>query len=233
MPTKIEWCDKTINPLGYGCYGTGTKEKPEVCPYCYAYKIARRNMRGCKLCKQFIPHPHYEQLDKLKQWKNGKSIFVQSMGDLFHDEISDEWIDDILLASRLNPQHRYLFLTKNPKRYIDLHGKGILPKSDNMWFGSTTVIDTAPAFYSVNHNTFVSIEPIMSEFETGGKAYGNGNIDWVIVGCETGNRKGKVIPKREWIENIVESCREHNVPVFIKNNLANIWGEPLIQEFPW
>ena len=59
------------------------------------------------------------------------------------------------------------------------------------------------------------------------------NPNWIIVGAETGNHKGKVIPKREWIENIVSECRKQKVPVFLKNSLKEIWGEPLIQEYPW
>jgi protein gp37 len=55
----------------------------------------------------------------------------------------------------------------------------------------------------------------------------------VIVGAETGNRKGKVIPKREWVEAIVNECRKNKIPVFLKNSLAPVWGEPLIQEYPW
>lgn len=59
------------------------------------------------------------------------------------------------------------------------------------------------------------------------------DIDWVIVGAETGNRKEKVIPEREWIQNIVNQCRAAGVPVFLKSSLKDIWGEPLIQEYPW
>lgn len=59
------------------------------------------------------------------------------------------------------------------------------------------------------------------------------SIDWVIIGAETGNRKEKVIPQREWIESIVNECRAAGVPVFMKSSLADIWGAPLIQEFPW
>jgi protein gp37 len=58
-------------------------------------------------------------------------------------------------------------------------------------------------------------------------------IDWAIIGAETGNRKEKVIPKREWIESIVVECRKANVPVFMKSNLRDVWGDDLIQEYPW
>jgi hypothetical protein len=56
---------------------------------------------------------------------------------------------------------------------------------------------------------------------------------WIVIGAETGNRKGRVIPKREWIEAIVNECRKNNIPVFLKNNLAPVWGDSLIQEYPW
>ena len=63
--------------------------------------------------------------------------------------------------------------------------------------------------------------------------FGKGDADWVIVGAET--RNGKIInpPKREWIEDIVKKCKAKKVPVFMKNNLQDIWQEPLPQEFPW
>lgn len=57
-------------------------------------------------------------------------------------------------------------------------------------------------------------------------------MHWVIVGTETGRRRDKVIPKREWIEGIINECRKNGTPVFMKSSLAEIWGEPLIQEFP-
>lgn len=56
--------------------------------------------------------------------------------------------------------------------------------------------------------------------------------DWVIIGAETGRRKDKVIPKREWIDDIVNECRKADIRVFMKSSLSEIWGEPLIQEFP-
>jgi protein gp37 len=226
MPTKIEWCAETINPLGHGCYGTGTKENPKICSYCYAYKLARRNIRGCDLCKQFIPHTHFEQLEKLQQWKKGKTIFVQSMGDLFGDWVSDELIQEVFNACEKAPQHRYLFLTKNPERYTQLK-----IFQNKIWLGTTVTNKHTPFFWSDLHNTFLSIEPIQDDFE---KMYRSDKfVDWVIVGQESGTRKDRVIPKRKWIENIIEACRKQNVPVFLKNNLADIWQEPLIQDYPW
>lgn len=58
------------------------------------------------------------------------------------------------------------------------------------------------------------------------------HVRWVIVGAETGNKKDKILPDKKWIEHIVQQCRENHIPVFLKESLADIWQEPLIQEFP-
>ncbi|HEY8400879.1 MAG TPA: DUF5131 family protein [Cytophagaceae bacterium] len=77
----------------------------------------------------------------------------------------------------------------------------------------------------------VSIEPLLDEIV--GIAIENLKyFDWVIIGAETGNRKGKVIPKREWVENIVSECKQYGIPVFMKNSLRDIMGSDFIQELP-
>lgn len=233
MPTKIDWCDETINPLGHGCYGPGgTSVNPKICPYCYAYKLAKRGMRGCELCKKFIPHTHFEQLEKLKGWKTPRNIFVQSMGDLFHDEIPDHWIQEVFKACEAAPQHNYLFLTKNPIGY----SRGFYVDYNIAWFGtSVTCQDDIKKpiildWCSPSKNKYLSIEPILGQiiFDSGII----GRMKWVIVGAETGNRKGKVIPQREWIDSIVEQCKAANVPVFMKESLRELMGDDFIQEFP-
>jgi protein gp37 len=101
----------------------------------------------------------------------------------------------------------------------------------NFWFGTSINCDEDGMLFNDTGRTFLSIEPIMSNFEQG--ANGFFGVNWVIVGAETGNRKNKVIPKKEWIENIVSSCRKNEIPVFLKNSLKDIWGDDLIQEFPF
>ena len=102
-----------------------------------------------------------------------------------------------------------------------------------MWYG-TTVTDPDTEYMGQDghyeFHTFLSVEPILADFgELREKSY---IPEWIIVGAETGSRKDKVIPRREWIENIVEQCRKYNIPVFMKPSLTDIWGEELIQEFP-
>lgn len=99
-----------------------------------------------------------------------------------------------------------------------------------MWYGTTITKPGEESFWSQNRNTFVSIEPILARFTN--MEENLCDLSWVIIGAETGRRKGKIVPEREWIEDIVNECKEKNIPVFMKFSLADIWGEPLIQEFP-
>lgn len=98
---------------------------------------------------------------------------------------------------------------------------------EDMWYGWSETKDVRHKLFSMpkDTNTFVSVEPLLEPVRPSLQ-------DWIIVGAETGRRKGRVIPEREWIEQIVEDCREWDIPLFMKSSLADIWGEPLIQEFP-
>jgi len=245
--TKIEWCDMTWNPVTgclHGCY------------YCYAIKQVRRFKRGYKevFCNGNIhsidapettttkkgkivkaPYPfgfeptfHRHRLDEPKHIKKPQNIFVCDMADLFGDFIPNEWIRTVFKACEAAPQHRYLFLTKNPKRYEKFINS---PMPNNMWFGFSQTKDEYIGFdTNPNWNVFVSMEPLLCDLSK--KALPQG-VDWVIIGAETGNQKGKIIPERCWIENIIKLCKLHCIPVFMKDSLAPIWGEPLIREYPW
>lgn len=129
-------------------------------------------------------------------------------------------------------QRRYLFLTKNPKRYVDLYGNGILRVRDSFWYGSTITGANEPFFFSRmpddNPHTFCSIEPIIEPVGTMQEM-----PDWVIVGAETGNRKGKVAPCKEWIDEIAAECKRRGKPLFMKDSLHDLMGDDFKQEFPW
>ena len=237
--TKIDWCDSTWNPVT-GCL--------RGCEYCYARGIANRF--GCHAAPNdkvsvvihpwedsetgrklpypydFLPTFHKYRLNEY-EGKKGRNIFVCSMADLFGEWVPDDWIEEVFNACDRAPQHNYLFLTKNPWRYEELAQKNKLPKRANMWYGYSITGggEDEKAWYRNGYNIFNSIEPILDEVEL--------FFDkWVIIGAETGRRKDKVVPKRKWIEDIVNECRKSNVPVFMKSSLAEIWGESLIQEFP-
>ena len=168
----------------------------------------------------------------------------------------DEWIEQVFEACEAAPQHRYLFLTKNParlckmaraykiRRWNEKHeGKPhpqteeyaqtlSLPCHDNWWFGSTMDSKNSRRFQGDNHfNTFTSIEPLREFMDVGLDSFGSDK--WVIIGAETGNRKGKIIPKREWVENIVEAAQITGMKVFMKESLRGLMGDDFRQEFPW
>ncbi len=125
------------------------------------------------------------------------------------------------------PQHRYLFLTKNPKRYGELAKAGKLPQKDNMWYGYSATKNGYDFWFDSQYNCFVSVEPILGNV-------GIVDTDWVIIGAETGNRKNKVTPQKEWITEIVENCNSNGIPVFMKDGLLPIVGEEnMRREFPW
>lgn len=238
--TKIDWCDSTWNPVTGCLHG---------CQYCYARGIAHRfgkdlpdwsdfacKNKGLHLLDNKIdatPYPfgfeptlHCYRLNEYIG-KKGRNIFVCSMADLFGEWVPDSWIEEVFTACGKAPQHNYLFLTKNPKRYIELINKTnfFVKTKSNMWFGYTYTSKDCDQWWNPNYNIFASVEPILEQINIP-------RCKWLIIGAETGRRKNKVIPKKQWIEEIVYECRKSGIPVFMKSSLADIWGEALIQEFP-
>ncbi len=179
----------------------------------------------------FEPTLHRYRMDILNKLKMGNNILVGAMADIFGKWIPDNWIKDIITICINNFQHNYLFLTKNPERYKILDSAGFLPTDKNLWYGSTLTKPEDKYFTSKVHNTFWSIEPIHAPFRLLKRDSTFPN--WIIVGAETGRRKNKIVPKKEWIENIVEECEKAGIPIFMKNNLLPIMGKKnMRQEIP-
>lgn len=253
IKTKIPYCDSTWN-IVTGCL--------HGCDFCYARRIAERFgikpfgyveptvleepiiLQGKKepYPLGFAPTFHRYRLDEPRRWKKPRTIFVCSMADLFGEWVPDTWIQEVFDACRKAPQHRYLFLTKNPKRFKEIRKNGIeLP--EKCWIGtSATVNADCTANYpsklrhlSDNWDTitqwFVSIEPILERFSKS-SIENIATMDWVIVGAETGNRKEKVVPEKVWIDEIVEQCKESGTPVFMKESLRELMGKDFKQEYP-
>jgi protein gp37 len=234
--SKIEWCDSTWNPV------TGCLHK---CPYCYAKKIAKRfgeHKEGQGIIElhwkrenpypyDFYPTFHKYRLDEPARKTRPRKIFVCSMADLFGDWVPDEWIQEVFETCEKAPQHKYLFLTKNPKRLCELANTDKLPASNNFWYGSTVTSKNSLRYPGrFKDNTFLSIEPLLEPLDAGLGSFGN--VKWIIIGAETGNRKDKIVPKREWVENIVEAASITRIPIFMKNSLKELMGDNFIQEWP-
>ena len=262
--TKIEWCDATWNPVtgcrhdcaycyarrmaqrfaGYdpcysagvtqlenGCFVLGEKERK------YKYHIGNEGKPGRKVVAPypfgFEPTMHRYKLNQPKKWKTPQTLFVCSMADLFGAWVPDDWIMRVFDACCDAPHHRYLFLTKNPRRYCELANAGKLPQKDNFWYGST--LDSMKAMRYPGRfldNTFVSIEPLTERMDVGLGSFGGDQ--WIIIGAETGQRKEKVVPEKEWVDTICAAADLTRAAVFMKDSLIPIVGEEnMRRELPW
>lgn len=184
----------------------------------------------------FYPTFHRYKLEEPQHWKKPRNIFVCSMADLFGDWVPKEWIRVVFVACERAPQHRYLFLTKNPRRYNELY-KYKLPYIYNAMFGYTLDQSHTQEWFERENpphgeDVFVSIEPITEPLNTLSLQH-IAKCGWAIVGAETGNRKGKIIPEKKWVDDIATVCREAGIPLFMKESLRPIMGNDFRQEFPW
>jgi protein gp37 len=168
------------------------------------------------------------------------TILVCGMGDLFGSWIPDEWINAVMQACLIAPQHRYLFLTKNFRRFEDLLDKKIIPPNKpNLFFGHIISTQEDAESYFDWHiirdenaysriKRFAYIELINEKLDFVSK---NFPYDWVIVG-DTG-RKENLSRKRERIKHVLKQTVSPHVPVFMTENIKNIWTHRLFQQFPW
>lgn len=214
--TKIEWTDYSFNPI------TGCKHG---CWYCYARKLAVRGF----IANNFEPTFYPERLKEPWQLKKPSKIFVCSVSDLFAPWTPTEWRDAVLDSIfRCPVKHTFQLLTKNPERIPDIR----FP--DNVWVG-TTVTNENQDWKNIGEILkvkakvrFVSFEPLL------GKLPDNiclGQLQWVIIGKLTGSRKVKL--DTYWVTHILNEASNHDIPVFMKNNLSPPWPkEDLIQKFP-
>ena len=214
--TKIEWCDSTINPV-VGC--------SRNCPYCYAKKINDRFHITPDFSKPvFFP-------ERLKQFgsKKPKSIFINSMSDIAYWDI--EWFNAVGSAINENPQHKYITLSKSVDGYFC--PPHLRPSYVYSGYTATTQhqLDTLQKDYNCMSETgfdFLNIEPILEPISL--EWITDPHIEMVIIGAETGNRKGKVIPEKKWIDDIVEQADRCNIKVFMKDSLREIMGNDFRQD---
>lgn len=211
--TKIEWTEKTWNPI-HGC----TKVS-EACQNCYAEVMARR-LQGNHIKSYENGFKVSRNIDAMKEpyeWKKPTMVFVCSMGDLFHEDVPDTWINPVMRVIEKTPQHTYQILTKRPWRMEEYFLRHPLPK--NVWLGTTCEnsrhYDRIDALRNVRGNNvkFLSCEPMlgaMNDINLDG-------IDWVITGGESGPcaRRTPI----EWFRGLRDACLRWNTPFFFKQ-----WG---------
>lgn len=200
----------------------------------------------------FSPTFHRYRLGKPQSWKKPRNIFVCSMADLFGEWVPDGWIREVIAACDAAPQHRYLFLTKNPARYKEVdkivhwpsfEEMHIEKSKPTMLLGASATNDAQMKSAYDSDADWVSIEPIheplLPEWFVSSIGSDDGQSiefrrwEWVVIGAETGNRKDKIIPKKEWIQEIADVCKMYRTPVFMKESLRELMGDDFRQEFPW
>lgn len=223
--SSIEWTESTWNPV------TGCVKVSPGCKNCYAEKFAER-WRGIK-------GHHYEQgfdlrlwPDRLKlplSWKTPRKIFVNSMSDLFMDGVPDVFIDRVFMTMTEADAHQFQLLTKRPERLVDWSLKRFSPNGksngkpawpDHVWIGVS--IENQNYLHRLDdlrkvpaRIRFVSFEPLLGPIRL--HPHDLAGISWVIVGGESGAQARPM--REEWIDGIMEPCRERNVPFFFKQ-----WG---------
>lgn len=212
-PSKIEWTDQTWNPVT-GC----TKISPG-CKHCYAELLAKRLQRmgapGYEKGFRLTLHP--ARLDAPLKRRKPTAWFVNSMSDLFHEQVPFEFIDRIFETVRATPQHRYQILTKRPERMETYFRE--CPAPPNVWLG-TSVEDRKYGLPRIAilqriHSSirFLSIEPLLEDIG----ALNLTGIAWVIVGGESGPRARPMKP--EWARSVRDQCNHAGVAFFFKQ-----WG---------
>lgn len=218
--TRIDWADYSWNPVTGCMHG---------CDYCYAKRIAER-FNGPD---GFKPAFHEDRLSEPLWVKKPSRIFVCSMADLFGDWVPQDWITRVQNAAYAAPQHQYLFLTKNPKRYHDLLHGNVQP---NWWLGQTvTTKDEAldemvGGLHCAGWHTWISVEPL---FEDVADCIPYRGIDWLVIGAMTGPGSKKRQPDFKWVLDLSSQALQHGVPLFQKQSLSHFWPEgKTIQEYP-
>lgn len=219
--TTIEWTEETWNPV------TGCSKVSAGCANCYVETMARR--------LQAMGAPGYENgfdltllPERLKQPLSKKKptrFFVNSMSDLFHENVPDEFLDDVFAVMRQTPQHTYQILTKRAYRLPQYCGSTTLPA--NIWLG-VTVEDRESGIPRIDHLRkvnaairFLSVEPLLQDL---GRIDLSG-IHWVIVGGESGPNARPMHQK--WVLSIKEQCEKYGCAFFFKQ--WGTWGIDMVK----
>lgn len=227
--TQIEWTDATWNPVA------GCSILSEGCTNCYAMGMARRleamrvekyvglvRRTGERIVWNGTVREDPKALSIPYKWKKPKKIFVNSMSDLFHEQVSDDFILAVWRVMRETPQHNYQILTKRPKRMAKLVTTQVDDVLPNVWLG--TSIENSDVTYRIGNLRdtaaaikFISFEPLIGSV---GDIDLNG-IHWAIIGGESGKDARPI--REEWIDEIHEQCREAGTAFFFKQ--WGTWGK--------
>ncbi|HYL89157.1 MAG TPA: phage Gp37/Gp68 family protein [Burkholderiales bacterium] len=210
--SNIEWTEMTWNPV------TGCTKISQGCKNCYAERMAKRlkAMGSGRYRAGFEVTLHPDLLDVPRRWRQPRSVFVNSMSDLFHEDVPDAYIESVFETMNACPQHTFQVLTKRAGRLATLAPR--LSWAPNVWMGVSVedirVADRIDLLRTVPAKVrFLSLEPLIGPLD----ALRLEGISWVIVGGESGPRARPMKP--EWVNSILRQCRAAGTAFFFKQ-----WG---------
>ncbi len=211
--SSIEWTELTWNPT------TGCDKISAGCKFCYAEVMSKRlQAMGLEKYKGgFKVRLHEDELQRPYKWRKPRMVFVNSMSDLFHEDIPLEFIQKVFKVMNNNPKHTFQVLTKRAERLEEL--SALLTWTENIWMGVS--VENQKTTFRINHLQktstcikFLSLEPLLETLPNLNLL----DIDWVIVGGESG--KGNIRPMQEdWAIDLKNQCESQNIAFFFKQ-----WG---------
>ena len=212
LKSSIEWTESTWNPI------TGCNKISPGCKFCYAERMAKRlkAMGSANYENGFNLALHDHVVELPLTWKKPQTIFVNSMSDLFHKNVPPEFVQRIFEVMNKAYWHKFQVLTKRSDILLKYNSK--LNWTENIWMGVSVENDKYTNRIDHLRNTdaktkFLSIEPLIGPINKLNLT----NIDWVIVGGESG--PGARPMKEEWVIKINDECKNAKVPFFFKQ-----WG---------
>lgn len=210
--SSIEWTEETWNPV------TGCDKVSPGCDNCYAERLAIRlqAMGSPRYQNGFRLTLHHDKLEEPLRWRRPRLVFVNSMSDLFHPEVPEDFIHRALEVMAQAEAHTFQILSKRPQRAVGLLDGQRLPP--NVWLGTSIETDryTFRADYLRKIDTavrFLSCEPLLGPLPSLDLT----DIGWVIVGGESGPNHRPI--EAEWVRDIRDRCLALGVPFFFKQ-----WG---------
>ena len=218
--TKIEYLDFTWSPL-VGCSGEGCAVRKK----CWAMYQAKRRKKKCLACYKFLPHSHLERLDQPLKIKSSRKIGLCFSADIFDKGfVGSVDLEMVVHKVKEASWHWFINLTKQPQNIPPqfpfppnwIQGVSV-NKQEDLW--RIELLKRSPA-----KTLAISFEPLYEDL-------GNvdlSSIDWIIIGSQT---HPLIVPKVEWVDNLVYSATRKSIPIFLKNNLKTL-NRTLLKDYP-
>lgn len=218
MPTSISWTHRPGTRGEVWNVVTGCRQVSPGCDHCYAKSLARR-FWGDRPFEEV--RCHEDRLGIPTRWREPRTIFVNSMSDLFHKDVPDAFIEQTFLIALATPRHTFIVLTKRAERMMRfmVNFTRFYRLPPNLWLGVSAENQAASWRIDCLRSTpavvkFVSAEPLLNSLRDADLS----EMDWVITGGESGPRRRPM--DLVWIDEIASKCDARRIPLFIKQDSA-------------